>query len=170
MATQTERRDATRRAILDAAIRKFTKTGLSVSMEAIAADAEVTKGSIHYHFGSRVGLLRAVAEFTIAALEVRIAKTAEQADVREWVRAVLTAQATPKGRMLFAINDELAGSGELDDVDPFPYITLRLAEFDIPAPPPVIAAAIIQYGRQLAFGNTSAADIDDVMANLDSML
>lgn len=170
MATQTERRNATQRAILDAAVSAFTTEDLSVSMESIANDAGVTKGSIHYHFGSRSGLLRSVAEFTIAKLEHRIAKTAQEGDVRTWVRAVLVEQATPTGRMLFAINDELAGSGELEDVDPFPYITLRLAEFEIPSPPPVIAAAIIQYGRQLAFGNTSASDIDDVMADLNKLL
>lgn len=138
-------------------------------MESIATAAGVTKGSIHYHFGSRTGLLQAVAEYTIGQLEQRIARSADSG-VEAWVRAVLTEQATPKGRMLFTINDELAGSGELADVDPFPYFTLRLAEFEIPSPPPVVAAALIQYGRQLAFGNTSADDIDNVMADLKKVL
>jgi len=170
VATQTERRNATQRAILDAAVASFTSFDLAVSMEAIAADAGVTKGSIHYHFGSRSGLLRAVAEFTMVGLERKIANMAKRSDVRAWVRAVLTEQATPTGRMLFAINDELTAAGELDSVDPFAYFTSRLAEFEIPSPPPVIAAAVIQYGRQLAFGNTSAADIDHVMADLDQLL
>lgn len=170
MATQTERRNATQRAILDAAILAFTTEDLSVSMESIASAAGVTKGSIHYHFGSRAGLLRSVAEFTMAKLEQRIAQMADEGDVRTWVRAVLVEQATPTGRMLFAINDELARSGELEDVDPLPYIALRLAEFEIPAPPPVIAAAIVQYGWQLAFGNTSRSDIEAVMADLDTLL
>ncbi len=170
MATQTERRNATRRAILESAITAFTTGDLSVSMEAIAADAGVTKGSVHYHFGSRTGLLRAVAEFVVARLESRIAAASDGVDVRTWIRAVLAEQATPVGAMLFAINDELARTGELTDADPFPYFSLRLAEFDIPSPPPVIAAAMIQYGRQLAFGNTTAASIDDVMADLDPLL
>ncbi len=169
VATQTERRDATRQAILSSAMKQFTDDGTSTSMESIASAAGVTKGSIHYHFGSRIGLLRAVAEYTIGQLEQRITRSAESG-VEAWVRSVLVAQATPKGRMLFTIHDELAASGELADVDPFPYFTLRLAEFEIPSPPPVVAAALIQYGRQLAFGNTSAENIDDVMADFTKLL
>ena len=60
--------------------------------------------------------------------------------------------------------------GELDDIDPFPYLTLRLREFDVAAPPTVIAAAMLQYARQLAFGNTAGGDLDDVMADLDGLL
>ncbi len=168
MATQTERRNATRRAILDAAIASFTTGDLSASMESIATDAGVTKGSIHYHFGSRHGLLRAVAEFVVGRLESRLAASDAAADVRSWVRAVLAEQATSTGAMLYAIHDELARTGQLTGADPFPYFTLRLTEFAIPSPPAVIAAAMIQYGRQLAFG--TSLSIDDVMADLDPLI
>ena len=107
---------------------------------------------------------------TLARLERRLAQDLDEIDVRTWVRTVLAAQMTPRGRMLFAINDELALIGELDDIDPFPYLTLRLREFDVSAPPTVIAAAMLQYARQLAFGNTAGGDLDDFVADLDGLL
>lgn len=170
MPTQSERRDATKKAIIDAATRAYEGGDLSVSLEVIGADAGVTKGSIFYHFGSRAGLLRAVALVTLARLERRLAQDLGEIDLRTWVRMVLAEQMTPRGRMLFAINDELALIGELGDIDPFPYLTLRLREFDVSAPPTVIAAAMLQYARQLAFGNAAGGDLDDVMADLDGLL
>lgn len=168
MATQTERRNATRRAILDAAVDAYIADDISVALERIAVDAGVTKSTIHYHFGSRDGLWRSVAEYVFGRIEARFARLPDDVDVSTWVRMVLAEQATPRGRLLFAINDELARTGDLIDADPFPYLALRLGEFGIDAPPAVIAAAMIQYGRQLAFG--AITDIDDVMADLAEVL
>lgn len=170
MATQLERRAATRSAILHASIAAFEDGDLSASLESIAAAAGVTKGSIHYHFGSRTGLLEAVATHSFAEIEKRIAARADAVDVATWVREVLEDQISPRGRMLFTIADELARAGSLIGVDPFPYISLRLSEFDIAAPPTVIAAAIIQYGRQLAFGSTPPDALDAIMADLRPLL
>lgn len=170
MATQVERRNATRSAILHASIDAFEGGDLSASLESIAASAGVTKGSIHYHFASRIGLLEAVASHAFTEIEKRIAARADVVDVRTWVRDVLEYQVSPRGRMLYAIADELARSGSLVGSDPFPYISLRLTEFDIAAPPTVVAAALIQYGRQLAYGSTPATEIDDVMADLEALL
>jgi len=170
MATQLERRAATRGAILQASIDAFEGGDLSASLESIAASAGVTKGSIHYHFGSRTGLLEAVATHTFTEIEKRIAARADVVDVATWVREVLEDQVSPRGRMLFTIADELARCGSLIGVDPFPYVSLRLTEFEIAAPPPVVAAAIIQYGRQLAFGSTPPEAIGGIMADLASLL
>lgn len=170
MATQIERRAATRSAILHASIQAFEGGDISTSLESIAATAGVTKGSIHYHFGSRTGLLQAVAAHAFTEIERRIAARAEVVDVRTWVREVLEDQTTPRGRMLYAIGDELTRAGLLVGSDPFPYISLRLSEFDIASPPTVVAAALIQYGRQLAFGSTPADAIDGIMADLGTLL
>lgn len=166
MATQLERRAATRSAILQASIEAFEGGDVSASLEAIAAAAGVTKGSIHYHFGSRTGLLEAVATHAFTEIEKRIAARAGTVDVATWVREVLEVQISPTGRMLYTIADELARAGSLVGSDPFPYISLRLSEFDIAAPPTVIAAALIQYGRHLAFGSSPPEAIDGIMADL----
>ena len=141
-----------------------------MSLDTIATTAGVTKGTILYHFGSRAGLLRAVAERALGRFEARLAREVESVDARTWVRRVLAEQATPTGRMLFAINDELAPTGELVDVDPFPYLAMRLRELEVVAPPTVIAAAMLQYGRQLAFGHPAGGTLDDAMADLDGLL
>jgi AcrR family transcriptional regulator len=60
--TQTERRNSTRCAIVKAAFDAFKKAGSAdVALELIAENAGMTKGSIHYHFKNRVGLVMAVA-------------------------------------------------------------------------------------------------------------
>lgn len=170
MATQVERRNATRSAILQASIEAFEGGDLSASLESIAASAGVTKGSIHYHFTSRTGLLEAVATHAFTDIEKRIAGRADTVGVATWVREVLEDQVSPRGRMLYAIADELARAGSLIGSDPFPYISLRLTEFEIAAPPTVVAAALIQYGRQLAYGSTPIEAIDGIMADLKTLL
>ena len=170
MATQTERRNATRGAILDAATSAYEGGDLSVALDEIATIAGVTKGTIFYHFESRAGLLRAVAERALARLEARLAREVDDIDVMTWVRRVLSEQASPMGRLLFAINDELAPTKELIDADPYLYLTARLDAFGVRAPATLIAAAMLQYARQLAFDAPSAGTIDSVMADLEYLL
>src|SRR3954468_5476638 len=62
-------RRATRRAqLLDAAVRAIRRDGPRVSMDAIAAEAGVTKPIVYRHFGDRVGLASALADQFGAAL------------------------------------------------------------------------------------------------------
>jgi AcrR family transcriptional regulator len=63
MATQRERREQTRRALLDAAARLFAERGVSgASVDAIAEAAGRTSGALYDHFGSKEGLLFALLE------------------------------------------------------------------------------------------------------------
>jgi AcrR family transcriptional regulator len=59
---RTERRAARRTELLDAAVRAIRRAGPAVSMDAIAAEAGVTKPILYRHFGDRVGLAGALAE------------------------------------------------------------------------------------------------------------
>lgn len=52
----------TRDVILDAAARLMTERGASVRLEDIAEAAEVSRQTVYLHFGSRTGLLIAMAE------------------------------------------------------------------------------------------------------------
>ena len=63
MATQGERREQTRQALLDAAARLFAERGVSeASVDAIAEAAGRTSGALYDHFGSKEGLLFALLE------------------------------------------------------------------------------------------------------------
>src|SRR5437763_1568648 len=56
------RRAERRTELLEAAVRAIRRVGPTVSMDAIAAEAGVTKPIIYRHFGDRVGLASALAE------------------------------------------------------------------------------------------------------------
>lgn len=55
------RGEAKREVILDAAERCFLTDGFAVSLDRIAAEADVSKQTIYSHFGNKEGLYRAVA-------------------------------------------------------------------------------------------------------------
>lgn len=63
MATQEQRRETTRRAILAAAQAHFGSLGYGrVTMDQIAAEAKVAKGAIYHHFPTKAGLFEAVLQ------------------------------------------------------------------------------------------------------------
>jgi AcrR family transcriptional regulator len=73
MARQAERSEATRRAVLEAATRRFGEAGFdAVTVDEIAAAAGVAKGAVYHHFASKEALFEAVFERTSAELAERI--------------------------------------------------------------------------------------------------
>ncbi len=73
MASQAERREKTRGAILDAAEKAFSTEGFAATrMEDIAAAAGVAKGAVYHHFPSKETLFEAVFEQTSRALLRRV--------------------------------------------------------------------------------------------------
>ncbi len=67
-------RGATRERLLDAAARVVLARGaLGLTLEAVAAEAEVSKGGLLYHFPSKEALLRAMVGRLVEATEARIA-------------------------------------------------------------------------------------------------
>lgn len=171
MATQKERRKTTRAAIIAAAYDAFTTHGTAeASMEAIAIKAGVTKGSIHYHFGNRAGLLAAVAVWLFTATEERIATSFKEAGERQtaqtYVTRLLHEQASPAGRVLFTIGDALEQQGAMLEADPYIYLCNKLQKLGVNGSVHVFAAAVMQMGRRLAYGEARRADIDDMMRSL----
>jgi AcrR family transcriptional regulator len=74
MASQAERRTATRGAILDAAGNLFSGQGFAAtSVDAVAAAAGVAKGAVYHHFASKEAIFEAVFEETSTALARRVA-------------------------------------------------------------------------------------------------
>jgi AcrR family transcriptional regulator len=78
--TQTERRAATRAALIEAARPLFAERGYAhVGTEEIVRAAGVTRGALYHHFDGKDGLFTAVFEAVEAELLTRIAEHAESA-------------------------------------------------------------------------------------------
>lgn len=102
MATQNERRVATRTAILDVAEVMFGDWGYeATSTDAIAAEAGVAKGSVYKHFPTKRDLFAVVFERVSAGVAAKAATAAaNQSDILkamiECVEAFFLACAEPK--------------------------------------------------------------------------
>lgn len=103
MARQSERREATRGALIAAARRCFLERGYeAASTEAVLAQAGVSKGALYHHFDSKTDLLAAVFEDVSRELTERaVAATAGAPSFRAalalglkaWLRAVMEPEA-----------------------------------------------------------------------------
>jgi TetR/AcrR family acrAB operon transcriptional repressor len=85
--------EPTRDRLVDAAVRLFSRPGSGlISIEAIAAEAGMTKGAVYHHFADRAALLREVARRVSPVEEMR-AEIMPSADLgaREGLVAIATA-------------------------------------------------------------------------------
>jgi AcrR family transcriptional regulator len=83
---RTERRTQ----LLDAAARAIRNHGVGVSMEALAAEAGVTKPVLYAHFGDKAGLTRALADRFTNEIGARLLTVlAEQRDEKAMLRAAI---------------------------------------------------------------------------------
>jgi len=70
--TASAQDEPTRDRLIDAAVRLFSRPGSGlISIEAIAAEAGLTKGAVYHHFEDRAELLRAVARRVSPVNEMR---------------------------------------------------------------------------------------------------
>ena len=83
----------TRDRLIDAAVRLFSRPGGGlISIEAIAAEAGLTKGAIYHHYADRAELLREVAHRVSPVGEMRAQiEPAAQLDAREGLIAIAQA-------------------------------------------------------------------------------
>jgi AcrR family transcriptional regulator len=89
MATQAERREATRRAIIVAATDLFGRNGFSATtVDEIASAAAVAKGAVYHHFTTKESIFEAVFEETSLDLVMVVTQAARQeADVLDAMAA-----------------------------------------------------------------------------------
>lgn len=74
-----ERRQATRRAVLDAAAFCFDRSGyLATSLDDVTARAQLTKGAVYFHFGSKEALAAALIEEQARRWDPLIAEITER--------------------------------------------------------------------------------------------
>jgi AcrR family transcriptional regulator len=85
-----------RRAVLDAALHELALHGpAGTSLERVAEAAGVTKPMVHYYFGSKDGLCRAVCVEAFAALDAAVLSVASPAgDASEGLWELVRAQLT----------------------------------------------------------------------------
>jgi AcrR family transcriptional regulator len=77
MATQQERRQATRTAVIKAAHRLFGDRGFSATtMDEVAAAARVAKGAVYHHFATKEALFEAVFDQVSAGLLAEVDRVA----------------------------------------------------------------------------------------------
>ncbi|MBB3053483.1 AcrR family transcriptional regulator [Prauserella isguenensis] len=76
----TPRAEATRRRLFEATMRLARGTGLAgVTVDDIAADAGVAKGTVYYNFGSKDGLVEALLRHGVGDLAERMTAAVEEA-------------------------------------------------------------------------------------------
>ena len=86
---------ATRQRIVDAAASLYQEQGVSsTTLQAIAARADVSRGTILHHFGGSSALLDAVAERVLVTLElpdegIFVGARGEEARLRAYVKAMI---------------------------------------------------------------------------------
>lgn len=79
MAKQAERREATRAAIIDAAVRLFGEQGYApTSVDQIADAATVAKGAVYHHFPTKTAIFEAVFDATCADVAAKVAAAVKQ--------------------------------------------------------------------------------------------
>ena len=107
MATQEERREATRKAVLRAAQRHFGSFGYnSVTVDQIATDADVAKGAVYHHFPTKADLFEAVVQAVAAKILAEVQATlVHQPDILTAMfagnRAFFAACAKPQFAQIF---------------------------------------------------------------------
>lgn len=111
---RAERARETRRRLVEAAATHFLDTGYAgTSLASIAATASVSVDTVYKRFGSKIGLLQAVLDFTIGGDDIPVAlleRAGPQALREETDQRVQV-------RMLAAgVNEQLARIRPLDDI------------------------------------------------------
>ncbi len=109
MPPQDQRREETRVRLLDAAGELFADTGVEgAPVDAIAARADRTSGSIYAHFGSKEGLLIALLDSWLGdAAAVLAAELVAAPDVDERLLALWRGFAAPERQRWVQLEHEL---------------------------------------------------------------
>lgn len=108
--------DRTRTSLIEAAIDRFARDGLSARFDAVAADAGVTKGALYHHFGSKEGLVEAVYREAINRHAAKVVEASASGTGRERLLALIDASArlytsrTPFYRLLVTMHHEAGTS------------------------------------------------------------
>jgi AcrR family transcriptional regulator len=167
VATQRERRDATRAAIVDAALALYLEHDrIEPSLDAVAERAGVAKATVLYHFESRVGLLRAVAARLYGEIVERLSPLDGYDSAAAWIRAYLLEGLHPTARVFQQVSDVLSYEGGTGIGRGLRSIADSVDALGVHEGTLIVAGATLSMMRQVVFGRVDAAGIDDFVAEL----
>ena len=148
----------------------FVEVGnVDVSLEAVAERAGVAKATLLHHFGSRGGLLEAVANGLAAAAWARL--DGDHDSAATMARALVELCRSPEARVYVRALDVLAGDPSTNrEAEDVAHLTRTLAALTIgsAAPPPLVAAALHSLARRVALGQADDDAIEAVLGALHS--
>ncbi len=110
MASKREQRETTTSALVTVAGRLFAERGYAgVGLDEVAAAAGVTRGAVYHHFGSKLGLFRAVVEDVHAEVSAEVSRAADRAEepwaqLDEGSHAFVDAAADPRRRRILLVD------------------------------------------------------------------
>jgi AcrR family transcriptional regulator len=171
MASQIERRTTTRSAIVSAAVHCYLEAGdIDVSLDSIALEAGVAKATIIYHFGSRIGLLLAVADRLLSEFLERLGPFSGFSNPEDAIRAYLEQALAPTARLFSQVGDALTYAGQIGIGLAQELLVESLRQSGVTGCPNVVAAAMQTMVRQIAFGYVDADGIDTFIAEISRAL
>ena len=117
--SRAERREQTRRELLDAAARVFIERGFEgASIEAIAAEAGYTRGAFYSNFESKEQLFAELLQTRVYAIYRDMAARSAEGEgrsLRETGERLARVQGAPEGRWLFRVWLELLAHAGRDE-------------------------------------------------------
>ncbi|AOS66101.1 TetR/AcrR family transcriptional regulator [Actinoalloteichus hymeniacidonis] len=187
--SKAQQRDETRRLLIDTGRRLFAEQGYhAVGLAEIAAAADLTKGALYHHFGSKAGLFHAVVESVQQEVAIEVAAAADAAPTpwEQFVagcRAFLTASAAAhRQRIMLVDGPSVLGWHrwrELDEQASAAHLTEALRTLmsdrviaDQPVEPltRLLSGAMNEAALWLAGSTDQARDLAAVIAALDRLL
>jgi AcrR family transcriptional regulator len=169
VATQRERRNATRGAIVDAALALYLEhDSIDPSLDAVAERAGVAKATVLYHFESRLGLLRAVAARLYGEIVERLSPLESYGSAADWIRAYLREGLHPTARVFQQVSDVLSYEGGTGIGRGLRSIADSVDALGVHEGTLVVAGATLSMMRQVVFGRVDVDGIDDFIAELRS--
>lgn len=118
----------TRKRILDAALRLFAVKGDKTSLREITAEARVNVSAVNYHFGSKEGLIQAIYQHRVRALNQTLLKSLDNLEEKAGsgtpVEAKDLIEAYFRPLLQHALTDTLAVPGN-DPALREPHVLLR---------------------------------------------
>lgn len=168
MATQVQRRTATKHAIVDATIALHLEHPTDEpSLDAVAERAGVAKSTVLYHFQSRLGLLEAVAQRLYADMGRRLSPLEQYTDARAFVRAFLLDGMNPSTRVFHRVGDQLVYATSSQGIGRGVRSVMQaLEELGVTERLLTISAAVQMMSRQVAFGHLDETAIDAFLGEL----
>lgn len=178
---RAQQKAETRKRLLAAARSVFAEGSVvTTPLDAVAAEAGVSKATLFFHFDDRGDLLEAVAgEILFEIYEELLARTEPPAGRRAFLQFYLDLQHDPRPLLLWEIGDVLSADGR-----PLPDLAYqhlqgeldrRLQAEGVPAERAarlagVLTPAVFLVARRVAFGVATEAEIGRFLDDVDHLV